>query len=125
MDHFFEEGRMIRLLAVLHPVSDYITQNAAEILMTREGEKASGVCQHSDERRVKTDAGKYGQLSFHTRFVIIEPPCGTELHLSTDAAALEVSCHAGKHFVVVRVQGVENCLRKQVLFVISFQLFLR
>ena len=78
--HLFQKLQVCRVLPVFHPVSDLIAENPAEIFVAREGEEAAGVGQHADEGGEHADAGKRRKLGFHAVFVIVEPPCGTELH---------------------------------------------
>lgn len=78
--HLFQKLQVRRVLPVFHPVSDLIAENPAEIFVAREGEEAAGVGQHADEGGEHADAGKRRKLGFHAGFVIVEPPCGTELH---------------------------------------------
>lgn len=78
--HLFQKLQVRRVLPVFHPFSDLIAENPAEIFVAWEREEAAGVGQHADEGGEHADAGKRRKLGFHAVFVIVEPPCGTELH---------------------------------------------
>lgn len=95
--HLFQKLQVRRVLPVFCPVSDLIAENPAEIFVAREGEEAARVGQHADEGGEHADSGKRRKLGLHAVFVIVEPPCGTELHFRADARRSKVSGHACKH----------------------------
>ncbi len=62
-------------------------------------------------------------MAFHSVFLIVEPPAGPELHFSRHTFALEVADHGAQHFVVARVQAVQDGFWQQVFFVLLAQQF--
>ena len=40
---------VLRILSVLDPCADLVAEDAAEVFVAREGEEASGVCEHPNE----------------------------------------------------------------------------
>ena len=89
--------------------------------MARVGEEAATVGQHPDEAAQQPELRQLGHLPLHTVFLIVEPPAGAELHLAWHAFTLEVTDHGAQHFVITRVQAVENRFRQQVFFVLLAQ----
>lgn len=52
-----DEGHLaLRKLAVLKVFANDVAEYSAEILMTRIGEEASGVCKHADEPAEKSES---------------------------------------------------------------------
>ena len=91
--------------------------------MTGVGEEAAAIGQHPDKAAQQAKLRQLGHLTFHTVFLIVEPPAGTELHLARHAFTLEVADHGTQHFVVARVQAVEDRFRQQVFFVLFAEQF--
>ena len=108
LNHFAQIVHICRVFSVFHQHSDLIAENSAEILMSGEGEEASGIGQHTDEGGNQPCVGKGLYLLFHSGLVIAEPPRTAQLNFSADSLviALVISCHGGQHIGVSWIQVV-------------------
>ena len=68
------EGIVAGQVALFYPGAEQIAENPAEIFMACEGEEASGVSEHADERADQADAGERLQLLQHALLLVMEPP---------------------------------------------------
>ena len=89
--------------------------------MTGIGQEAAAVGQHADKAAQQAQLRELRHLTLHAIFLIVKPPAGTELHLARHPFALEVADHGTQHFVIARVQAVQDGFRQQVLFVLFAQ----
>ena len=87
------------------------------------GEETAAVGQHANEAAQQAELRQLRHLTLHAVFLIVKPPAGTELHLARHPFALEVADHSAQHFVIARVQAVQNGFWQQVLLVLFAQQF--
>src|SRR5699024_9570372 len=117
LQHLF----VIRIFSVLNPFADQITSDTAEIFMTEIGKETAGIGQHSNKLTQNTYIRHRTHLSSHAINMIIEPPCGTQLNLTRDAAALEAATHSHQRIIVIRIQAVQNGLWQLIILGASIQ----
>ncbi len=91
--------------------------------MTGIREEAAAVGQHPHKTAQQAELRELGHLTLHAVFLIVKPPAGAELHLAWHPFALEVADHSAQHFVIARVQAVENGFRQQIFFVLFAEQF--
>lgn len=94
---------ILRELPVFHPVSDHIAENPAEVLMSRVGQEASGVCQHPDKTGKISQVCQGGHLILHSHLVIVEPPGAALLYLGHCGGVLETAQDAADGLVIVGI----------------------
>lgn len=80
-DNTINQSLIVRILAILDPSTDHLTEDATEVVMTGIGEETAGVRQHTDEMPQVRTGCEGLDLFFHTFFRIVEPPGRTELNL--------------------------------------------
>src|SRR4051794_3922382 len=81
-----ELSPVLRIFAVLHPPSDEVAENAAEIFVACIGKKAARIGEHAHERAEVAHLRERGELPLHPVLLIVEPPTGAELHLAEHSA---------------------------------------
>ncbi len=89
--HLTQQVDVRRCFARFHPATNHLAQNAAEVFVTGVlQEKATAVSQHTDKAAQQTELRQLGHLTFHTVFLIVKPPAGTELHFARHTFALKL-----------------------------------
>ena len=110
----FKTCPVIGIFTVFDPLADEVTENPAEIFVAGIRNKGTTVGQHSHKPAEDAEIAEGAHLPFHAVTLIVEPPAGTELNLAGGRRALETPHDRRQHIIVLRVQGIEDCLRQAI-----------
>ena len=91
----------------LYIITKKVTEDTAEILMTRITQERAAVSEHTYETAQQAKYGEGIHLPYHSIHLVIEPPAGTKLDLP-GFTALEVAQHRGNHLIGTRIQRIND-----------------
>jgi len=111
-DDFFKLLVVSRILSLVYPFSDKITEYASEIFVTWVGNERTAVGEHSDEVADSAEVGKCLHLRFHSVALVIEPPARTELNFTGSGSLLEVSEHSSENVVILGIKRIKYSFGK-------------
>ena len=112
-----QHGFVIGKLSLLHPRSQQIAKDSAEIFMPGIRQEAAGIGEHANKASQKRNGSQTRQLILHAVLGIVEPPGGAMLHLPLYPFALEGSGQRVQHGIIVGVQRVQNSFREAVFLI--------
>ena len=105
---------ILGILALVYPLTDKVTHNTSEVLVSGIGHEGTAVGKHTNKCRECAEVCKSLHLRLHAVALVVEPPAGAELDLACIACALEATEHSAENVIVLRVKGVENGLGKAI-----------
>ena len=114
LNHLSKQFTVVWQQALLHVVSKHVTEDAAEIFMTRIAHKRTTVGQHTNKAAQQTQYGQGVHLALHAVLLVVEPPARAKLYLAR-LTTLEVAEHGSNHFVGTGVQRIQNGTRELIL----------
>src|ERR1700754_3668937 len=85
---------IIRQLSIRDLFTKEVTENTAEILMTRIGKKTPAIGKHPDKTAQKAHIRKCIDLTCHSILLIHEPPGRPKLNLASDRPVIEIADHS-------------------------------
>jgi len=94
---------VIELLSEFAANANEVAQDTTEILVTREGQKATRIREHAHEARQQAQVGQGVELPFHAVLLVQEPPAGTKLHFARNRTILEITNHCCHKVIVARI----------------------
>ena len=109
-DELVEELVVVREFSVFDILADDVAEDAAEILVSREGEEGTRIGEHADEVGEEANGGEDVDLVFHAFDGVIKPPAGAELDLGAEGRFLEGAAGGCEDGVVTRVEIIDDGL---------------
>ena len=115
LDHGTDPLHVVGQPPGFHILPQAVAEDPSEILVSRKGQQASAVGQHSYEMAQQTHVRQSVQLFFHAVFLIQEPPGGTPLHLTGYTPVIEISTHGSKNFIFRRIKVVNYSFAQSII----------
>ena len=113
-DELVEELVVVREFSVFDILADDVAEDAAEILVSREGEEGTRIGEHADEVGEEANGGEDVDLVFHAFDGVIKPPAGAELDLGAEGRFLEGAAGGGEDGIISGIEIVDDGFRKFV-----------